>query len=120
MLLAMALIAQNSTPSPSGVDPTGGLLSYGVLGIVVVALITGLLVPGYLYKKTDAENDRLRKLIDDKVYPAIEASTQATREAQETMREAIGVLAQYQALVQRVIDEADRPPPRKRNLQQGG
>ena len=29
----------------SAVDPTGGLLSYGVLGIVVVCLITGLLVP---------------------------------------------------------------------------
>ncbi len=75
-------------------DPTGGLLSYGVLGIVVVALITGLLVPGYLYKRAEAENDRLRKLVDEKVYPTIEAATNATRAAQETMREVIHVLAE--------------------------
>jgi hypothetical protein len=84
-------------------DPTGGFLSYGVLGIVVVALMTGLLVPGYLYKKTEAENDRLRKLIDEKVYPTIEASTQSTKDAAETMRTVIQVLA----------TERPAPPPRR-------
>ena len=66
-------------------DPTGGLLSYGVLGILVTLLLTGIIVPGYLYKRTEAENDRLRKLIDDKVYPAIESSTRATEKAVEVM-----------------------------------
>lgn len=99
------------------IDPTGGLLSYGVLGIVVTALITGILVPGYLYKRTEGENDRLRKLIDDKVYPAIEASAQATRESaiamresQETMREVIQVLADANAMNGTPV----RPRPRKR------
>lgn len=68
-------------------DPTGGLLSYGVLGIVVVALMTGLLVPGYLYKKVEAENDRLRKLIDDKVYPIVEQSTRTQEQAIEIMKD---------------------------------
>jgi hypothetical protein len=91
------------TADTTSADPTGGFLSYGVLGIVVVALMTGLLVPGYLYKKTEAENDRLRRLIDEKVYPTIEASTQSTKDAAETMRTVIQVLA------------SDRPPaPRPR------
>ncbi len=88
-------------------DPTGGLLSYGVLGIVAVALITGVLVPGYLYKRAEAENDRLRKLVDEKVYPTIEAATSATREAQETMRDVVHVLAETQG-------RDSRPRPRRR------
>lgn len=70
----------------SAVDPTGGLLSYGVLGIVVVCLITGLLVPGYLYKRTEAENDRLRKLIEDKVIPLVEKNSDVTGQAIEYMK----------------------------------
>lgn len=70
----------------SAVDPTGGLLSYGVLGIVVVCLITGLLVPGYLYKRTEAENDRLRKLIEDKVIPLVERNSEVTGQAIEYMK----------------------------------
>ena len=71
--------AGESVPVPT-VDPTGGLLSYGVLGIVVVLLVTGLLVPGYLWKRTESENDRLRKLIDDKVYPLVAQAVGAVEE----------------------------------------
>jgi hypothetical protein len=106
-----------SAPSGStggGIDPTGGLLSYGVLGIVVVALITGLLVPGYLYKKTEAENDRLRKM-SEQIYTALAESTAVTREAQQTMREVVTVLAQYEVRQQAARDrEDDRPAPRPR------
>ncbi len=88
----------------TGADPTGGLLSYGVLGLLVVAFLVGQIVPGYLYKRVEAENDRLRKLVDDKVYPTIESSTNVTREAQETMREVIRALAEIE----------NRPSPRRR------
>ncbi len=88
----------------TGVDPTGGLLSYGVLGLLVVAFLVGQIVPGYLYKRVEAENDRLRQLVDDKVYPTIEASTNVTQEAQKTMREVIRALAEME----------DRPRPRRR------
>ncbi len=97
-MIGPALIAQ----APS--DPTGGLLSYGVLGLLVVAFLVGQIVPGYLYKRVETENDRLRRIIDDKVYPTIEGSTSVTREAQETMREVIRVLAEME----------DRPRPRRR------
>ncbi len=82
---ALAALSQTS-------DPTGGLLSYGVLGIVVVAFITGLLVPGYLYRRLDAENERLRKLVEERVFPALEAGTAATREATEVLREVLRLL----------------------------
>lgn len=74
-------------------DPTGGLLSYGVLGILVVLLLTGTLVPGWLYKRSEAENDRLRKLIDDKVYPLVEASTKTQEQANTVMQELLASAA---------------------------
>jgi hypothetical protein len=83
-------------------DPTGGLLSYGVLGILVVLLLTGQLVPGWLYKRSEAENDRLRKVIDDKVYPTIDASTEATRKAVQLADD----------LLRADADRARRPPRR--------
>ncbi len=79
-------------------DPTGGLLSYGVLGIIVVAFVTGLLVPGYLYKRLDAENERLRKLVEERVFPALEAGTAATREATEVLREVLRLLPMLEQL----------------------
>lgn len=83
--------------TPGGSDPTGGLLSYGVLGIVVVLLLSGLLVPGWLYKRSEAENDRLRKLIDEKVYPAVEASTRTQEKANEVMGEILSSAMQKPA-----------------------
>lgn len=96
------LAAGGTTP----VDPTGGLLSYGVLGIIVVCLITGVLVPGYLYKRSEAENDRLRKLIDDKLYPMIEAATSALKESSAASQEIVKATARWEA--------AEAAPPRRR------
>lgn len=114
--------------SGAAVDPLGGLLSYGVLGVVVVCLITGLLVPGYLYKRTEGENDRLRRLIDDKVYPAVEASTNATREAlravsasdttsqrvNDTLNDVISTLSALEANLMDAAPPRPRPRPRKK------
>ena len=97
-----ALVLAQSVPG-SAADPTGGLLSYGVLGIVVVLLLSGLLVPGWLYKRSEAENDRLRKLIDEKVYPAVEASTRTQEKANDVMGDIL-----TQAMQQ-------KPPPRSRS-----
>ncbi len=112
--LALAVYMAQTPVPPSSIDPTGGLLSYGVLGIVVVALLTGLMVPGYLYRKAEAENDRLRKLIDEKVYPAIENSAAALRESQETMREVVKVLARYQIQYEHEQEGPLKPRSRKR------
>lgn len=92
-------VAAGTTP----VDPTGGLLSYGVLGIIVVCLITGVLVPGYLYKRSEAENERLRRLIDDKLYPMMEQATAALKESSSASQELLRALP------------APAPPPRRRS-----
>ncbi len=69
------------------IDPTGGLLSYGVLGILVALLLTGIIVPGYLYKRTESENDRLRRLIDDKVYPLVDKSVNAVEQCIDLLKD---------------------------------
>lgn len=74
--------------SPDAVS-TDGLLNYGVLGVIVVLLIFGQLVPGFLYKRLaskydtdikakedelrakDAEIARLNLYIQGQVIPAI-------------------------------------------------
>lgn len=73
-------------------DPLGNLLSYGPLGVMVVLLVTGILVPKPTHDRVVKENDRLRELIDNKVYPAIENSASAVRESSETLKEALRAL----------------------------
>ena len=46
-------------------------VQWGVLGAVVLAMLTGQLVPGYIYKDTKAEKDRLQKASEEKVIPAL-------------------------------------------------
>lgn len=43
----------------------------GVLGLVVVGFITGQIVPGWLFKNERAERERLSKVSEDKVLPAL-------------------------------------------------
>ena len=78
--------------SSSSVDPLGNLLSYGPLGVMVVLLVTGILVPKPTHDRVVKENERLRELIDNKVYPAIENSASAVRESSETLKEALRAL----------------------------
>ncbi len=86
-VVTLALVAAQAPA-----DPISGFLALGLPGLVIVSLLTGLLVPGYLYKRAEAENDRLHTLVDEKVYPAIEAGTAATREAAEVMKELARIL----------------------------
>lgn len=79
------------TTSTTANDALAGSLiqytSYGVLGLTVVGFLTGKLVPGWLYKRSEDENKRLRDLIDNKVYPLIESNTRVTEKAVEVMRD---------------------------------
>lgn len=60
---------------PAAVD----WVQYGVLGLVVLSLITGWLVPGWAWRREAEradrlaqENARLREHIEDRVVPLIE------------------------------------------------
>lgn len=74
------------TPTPdSTMDALSGYLSYGPLGLMVIGFLTGQLVPGRTYKRTEDENDRLRRLIEDKLLPLVEQNTAVTAEAIKVM-----------------------------------
>lgn len=66
-------------------DPTTGWLAYGPLGLMVVGFATGVIVPGHVYKQVLKENERLHSLIDEKVYPTVEANARATEQAIEAL-----------------------------------
>jgi len=40
-----------------GIDTTSLLLNYGALGVVLILLLTGVLVPGFVYRKLERERD---------------------------------------------------------------
>ncbi len=85
-LLLTTTLAAVGDPAASG-DALSALTSYGPLGVFVIGILTKQIVPGWLYTRTENENDRLRTLIDDKVYPALESSTRATEKAAEVMHD---------------------------------
>ena len=43
-----------------GIDTTSLLLNYGALGVVLILLLTGVLVPGFVYRKLERENETYR------------------------------------------------------------
>lgn len=43
-----------------GIDTTSLLLDYGALGVVLILLLTGVLVPGFVYRKLERENETYR------------------------------------------------------------
>lgn len=43
-----------------GVSTVEWLSNFGATGVVLVLILTGLLVPGFIYKKKEEENEQLR------------------------------------------------------------
>jgi hypothetical protein len=84
-------------------DPTSPAtyLTYGPLGLIVIGFVTGQIVTGKQAKRLEDENDRMRKLLEEKVIPLVQENTRVTEEA-------IRVLADLSA-EQRAPRR--RPPP---------
>ena len=76
-------MADGAVTTPA--DPVGYLLTYGPLGLMVVGFLSGLLVPGWLYKRTEDENDRLRMLIEERAIPMVEDTTRQLERAIEAL-----------------------------------
>lgn len=72
-----------------GLDLGSGLLTYGPLGLMVAGFMFGYIIPGPTHKRVVDENDRLRSLIDDKVWPTINDATTAMKDSTDTVREAL-------------------------------
>lgn len=72
-------------------DPSsilGPLLNYGVVGLFLVGMLLGQVIPGWLYRQMRAERDQaraetaeLRIRMDEKVVPMMQETGQVLREA---------------------------------------
>lgn len=67
-------------------------LTWGVLGLVLMLMVTGHIVPGHVPKQKDqeidrlvAENAKLRDKVTDDVLPALYESTTVLRDAVEAL-----------------------------------
>lgn len=89
VLTSVLALAADAAP---GLDIGTGLLVYGPLGIMVAGFMFGYIVPGPTHKRIVEENDRLRNLIDEKVWPTINDATAAMKDSTDVVREALRVL----------------------------
>lgn len=88
-----------------GPDTLGEWVQWGVLGVILVAIVVGQLVPGYLYKELKGERDQLQTenkelfdrllLMQESVVPALTASTEAVSQANEELKRQV-ILRDYE------------------------
>lgn len=102
-LTALTAVATVAADATSDLNLGTGLLTYGPLGIMVAGFMFGQIVPGPTHKRVVDENERLRTLIDDKVWPTINDATAAQREVVEVVKDAL-----------RALPDEPPPPPRRR------
>lgn len=80
-------------------DPVSSLSQYGVLGLAVIALLTGWIVPGPTGKAKDAEisrllieNQRLQGVVEDHLIPIAAEYAKSMQESSRVMGLAIEAL----------------------------
>lgn len=66
-------------------DPTTGWLAYGPLGLMVAGFATGVIVPGNIYRQVVREKAALQKIIDENIYPTMQANVRTTEKAIEAL-----------------------------------
>lgn len=107
MLTSPALSALRvAVQADSSVTDVGQFLQYGILGLLVVAMLTGWLVPGYLYKQERTENDRLKRVIEERLVGTAAEYAEAMHASSAALDRAIDVIAS------RAGEPFDRRTPR--------
>lgn len=103
---ALWILAQGSGDSSS--DIFGVLLQYGVVGVVVIAMLVGLLwakpaVDRLIKDKEKAESQRddLLRVYEEKMLPALTDSIVVTRDLKPVIQDVTTVLAQVKAELDR-------------------
>jgi hypothetical protein len=78
----LVVLAQTGSGSGNSIGDFTSLAQYGVVGLLVVALLFGQAVPGYIAKQKDAriaaleaENAAMRAKMEDDVIPALVRTT---------------------------------------------
>lgn len=105
---ALTVLAQ----APPSLDLGTGLLVYGPLGIMVAGFMFGQIVPGPTHKRVVDENNRLRALIDDKVWPTINDATAAVRDGTAAVVESTATAKELARLLPPEPPARRRPPAR--------
>jgi hypothetical protein len=97
------LIAQ-TTSDGSSTDIVGLLFQYGIPGLVIAALLIGLLwakpsVDRLIHDKerAEAQRDELLRIYEEKMLPALSDSIVVTRDLKPVMQDVINTLAQIKA-----------------------
>jgi len=93
--------------------PVDVFAQYGILGALVIGFLTGWISPGYLLKREQTENDRLRKLIEERVIPAVEDSSKALKASGESVDKALTVLHEHQVQLTRLELPPGESPSRR-------
>lgn len=93
--------------------PVDVFAQYGILGALVIGFLTGWISPGYLLKREQTENDRLRKLIEERTIPAVEESSAALRASSESLDKALATLQDHQVQMARLELPPGESPSRR-------
>jgi hypothetical protein len=115
---APTTVAQSTSGSES-TDPIALLLRYGIPGMVIAALLTGLLwakpaVDSLIKRAERAESQRddLLNVYEEKIIPRLASSDEILTSMKPVLLDVVRVL-------ENVRDDRDRPAPRRRTTTSG-
>lgn len=111
----------------SGGDPVNYFFQYGVIGVVLILLLLGWLVPKYVHDRAIAENKRkdeiierkdefiaeLQSSISDRAIPALVEATSIMRSLPEAENNLLRQLTRFEQQMQDLNDEQRRAARRQ-------
>lgn len=107
-MIRLGLIFGQNTTDGSSTDLVGMLFQYGVPGLVIAALLLGLLwakpaVDRLITDKerAEAQRDELLRVYEEKMLPALSDSIVVTRDLKPVMQEVTATLAQVKGELQK-------------------
>lgn len=110
MFRGLATLAQDAAASDGATDIVSELFQYGIPGLVIAALLVGLLwakpaVDRLLRdkEKAEAQRDELLRVYEEKMLPALADSIVVTRDLKPVIQDMTNVLSQ-------VKEELNRRP----------
>lgn len=101
----LEVFAQAAPSSGGGADPIGLFVQYGIAGLVIVALLLGLLwakpaVDALKERATRAEalSDEMLRVYSDQILPALSASTAINQEMKPLLLDVVKVMERMEQL----------------------
>lgn len=73
----LAFLVALVEPLPNTSNPISALLTYGPLGLFILGVLTGQIVPGWVHKRLQQQHDALRESVDKQLAPTLDKAAQA-------------------------------------------